>query len=61
MITADKKHYLTQQEYDEAIEALCMYATVILFEFSNHSTEKRDAIIRNFIARGTTALQSISA
>lgn len=54
-----EKHYLPQQEYDEAIEELCMYGTVILYSFGTHSTETQDVIIRNFIARGMTALQSI--
>ena len=61
MKAADPKYYLNQQQYDEAIEDLCMYATLILFFFSMHSSENRDAIIRNFIARGTTTLKSILA
>ena len=59
MKAADEKHYLPEQEYDEAIEELCMCATVILYSFGTHSTETRDLIIRSFIARGTTALKSI--
>jgi len=59
MKAADNKYYLDEEAYDEAIEALSICATVILFSFAQHSTKTRDIIIRNFIARGTTTLQGI--
>lgn len=55
----DKKYYPSEKEYDEAIQTLIIYATVILFSFAEHSKEKRDIIIRNLIARGTATLKAI--
>ncbi len=61
MKTPDTKYYLLQEEYEEAVETIKIYATSLLFSFAKHSAELRDIIIRNFIARGTILLQGILA
>jgi hypothetical protein len=51
--------YRTIQEYSDTIEVLSQYTVQLLVSFSNYSRDIRDVIIRNFIARGITALTSI--
>lgn len=46
-------------ELDEPIETLRLYTTLVLFEFAERSTEMRDTIIRNFLARGMVTLEAI--
>ena len=58
--TFDTLYYLPESEYGELIETLRVFTTLLLFEFARSPTGVRDTIIRNFIARGATTLDSIS-
>lgn len=59
MNTANKIRYLPIESYKEAIDILDMFATLILFSFAKHSTEIKDTIIRNFVARAIVSLKGI--
>ena len=58
--TFDTLHYLSEPEYRELIGTLRVFSTLLLFEFARSPTGVRDTVIRNFIARGATTLDSIS-
>jgi len=50
---------LPEAEYRFLLDALKAFATIVLFECHRAASEKRDLIIRNFIARATVTLESI--
>jgi hypothetical protein len=50
---------LPETEYRLLLDALRAFATIVLFESHRAASEKRDLIIRNFIARATVTLESI--
>jgi len=59
MNIVDSTHYLPAEGYVQAIEILRGYTGIVLLSFAKHSSESREAIIRNFIARGMACLESI--
>jgi hypothetical protein len=59
MNTVGNMYYLTVKDYAQAIGVLREYTVIILLSFAKHSSLLRESIIRNFIARGITCLESI--
>lgn len=57
--TADRNQYFSFDSYKEAIDILDKYTTLVLFSFAEHSSEVRDVIVRNFIARAIVSLKGI--
>ncbi|MFZ5908637.1 MAG: DUF5677 domain-containing protein [Chloroflexota bacterium] len=52
-------NYLKPEQYDELFEAVEGYSLLILNSLASNSTNVRDVIIRNFIAKGLTCLRSV--
>ena len=53
--------YSTPDEYGELIKSLHAFTAIALFGFLDERAELRDQVIRTFIARGQTILESIEA
>ncbi len=51
--------FLDESEYRDLFEALKGFITIVLFEIQERSDQRRDLIIRNFLARGAVTLESI--
>jgi hypothetical protein len=52
-------NYLSESEYMQAVSTLTEFAKAILIAYVQCSSETRDSIIRNFIARSISALNGI--
>jgi len=52
-------NYLSYEQYRKLFTVLQGYTAIILLSLGEHSTEIREQVIRNFIARGVSSLESI--
>lgn len=59
MKNANSNQYLPFETYKEAIDTLENFTILILFSFTKHSTDIKDIIIRNLIARAIVSLKGI--
>jgi hypothetical protein len=59
MSTIGNMHFLSVKDYAQAVEVLHKYTAIILLSFAKHSSLLKESIIKNFIARGMTCLESI--
>jgi hypothetical protein len=57
----EQPSYRTTEEYRELIRTLHAFTAIVLFGLLDDSAELRDQIIRTFIARGMTLVESIEA
>jgi hypothetical protein len=59
MMKFDSEHYLPVESYTEALGVFHAISRIILFEFARQEGNKRDIIIRNFIARTDTMVRAV--
>jgi len=59
--SAATSEYRTPEEYSELIKTLRAFTGIVLYGFLDDRAMLRERIIRNFIARGQTCLESIEA
>lgn len=59
MSANDTSNYLTPEQYDELFEAIQGYTLIVLHSLARNSSDVRDVIIRNLIAKGLTCSRSI--